>query len=138
MLPKNESIVKLSIIGDSTQKLYDGAFTIKCILNNYESVQVALRTDRYNEGSESVGTQTRLFNRAIAELELRIIDSPDWWKSSDSGRLLFDQNVVFELFTSSLEAQKEWKDGLNKAAEESESNVKNSKKNKSANVQAKV
>jgi hypothetical protein len=129
LLPQIETQIEFECTGETTSKRYSGSFTVKSVLNNFEATEVALRTDRYNGGSQTIPVQIALFNRAVAELELRVKSSPEWWSKSDSGRLIFDQNVVFELFNKVLEAQKEWKDRLNQEAVKSESASK-SKKNK--------
>jgi hypothetical protein len=127
-LPSIETQVEFECTGETTSKRYSGSFTIKCVLNNFEATEVILRSDRYNGGSQTLPVQTALFNRAIAELELRIKSSPDWWSKSDSGRLIYDQNVVFELFNKALEAQQEWKERLSNEASKSEGKSKKSKK----------
>lgn len=131
-LPSTETQFEFECTGETTSKRYSGSFTIKSVLNNFESAEVVMRADRYNGGSQTLPVQTALFNRAIAELEMRIKASPDWWTKSDSGRLMYDQNVVFELFNKVLEAQKEWKDRLNTEASKSESASKSKKGKKDA------
>lgn len=126
-LPPVETQIEFECTGETTSKRYSGSFTIKSVLNNFELTDVVLRTDRYNGGSQTIPAQIALFNRAIAELEIRVKSAPDWWSKSDSGRLIFDQNVVFELFAKVLEAQKEWKDRLSQEATKSESNKKSKK-----------
>lgn len=131
-LPSTETQVEFECTGDTTSKRYSGSFTIKCVLNNFESTEVVLRADRYNGGSQTLPVQTALFNRAVAELEMRVKSAPEWWSKSDSGRLIYDQNVVFELFNKILEAQKEWKEKLSNEASKSESASKAKKTKKDA------
>ena len=131
-LPPIETQIEFECTGETTSKRYSGSFTVKCVLNNFEATEVILRSDRYNGGSQTLPVQTALFNRAIAELELRVKSAPEWWSKSDSGRLIFDQNVVFELFNKALEAQKEWKDRLSQEASKSESASKTKKGKKDA------
>lgn len=131
-LPSTETQIEFECTGETTSKRYSGSFTIKSVLNNFEATEVILRADRYNGGSQTLPVQTALLNRAIAELEIRVKSSPDWWSKSDSGRLIYDQNVIFELFNKVLEAQKEWKDKLSSEASKSEAASKPKKGKKDA------
>lgn len=135
-LPSTEAQIEFECTGETTSKRYSGSFTIKCVLNNFEATEVILRSDRYNGGSQTLPVQTALFNRAIAELEMRVRSSPEWWAKSDSGRLIYDQNVVFELFNKVLEAQQEWKERLSSEASKSEGKSKKAKKDATKEEQA--
>lgn len=121
-LPNNEASIEIKTIGENTGKLWTGSFTAKLILNNYESAQVNIKADRYNEGSVTLPSITMLYNKATAELETRITSAPDWWKNSDHGRLLLDQNVVLDIYAEVLNARREYREKLKQAAEQSESN----------------
>jgi hypothetical protein len=120
LLPKNEATFSLEVEGDVTKKRYEGKFTVKCVLENWETMEVGLRADRYNAGSATLANQFKLFNRALAEAEVRVMFdkernkpmAPSWWIDSDAGRSLLDQNVVFEVYAKCIEATKSWKDSL--------------------------
>lgn len=106
MLPSNEYTFTLKVKGDKTKSSYEGPFTVKCLLSNGELIDVGLRIDAYNRGSTTVPQGIALLNRALAELEVRIIKAPSWWKDSNSGRDLLDTNVIYEVFEKSLDAEK--------------------------------
>jgi hypothetical protein len=134
MLPPNEHTFELmsdggkTVVGDKTGKKYEGSFTVKCVLTNAESIRVAVNTERYCEGQPGIPAYYRLFNRAIAEAEVRVrFDkdkgrpmAPGWWIDAEAGRELFDQNVVFDIYNQCMAAEKAWKDKVNGSAKESE------------------
>ena len=107
-LPGNEFTFHFKEQCNATKEWYEGDFTVKCLLTNAEQSEIALRTDRYNQGSRSLAPQFALFNRTLAELELRIIKSPTWWKESDSGRTLYDPEIVYAVFKESMKGPEEW------------------------------
>lgn len=133
MLPVNEVTIMFESVGDFTKKRFVGDFTFKCVLNNAESIQAAIMADRYNGGSTTLPTEVALYNRATAELELRVLSSPKWWSDSDSGRTLMDRGIVFELFNKAMDAQIQWKKKLTEEAvsvEETNEKVKAKKAKK--------
>jgi hypothetical protein len=134
MLPTNEATFELvddkgqPYVGDKTGKKYEGQFTVKCVLTNAESMQVAINAERYNGGVATLPQYYRLFNRALAEAETRVCwdkekkkaRAPGWWVDSDLGRELLDQNVVFEIYNKCMAAEKEWQAKLGVKAGEAE------------------
>jgi hypothetical protein len=123
-LPKNEAQFELDVVGEQTQERFKGTFTTRCLLTNAEMVKVAILTDRYNEGSTTLPLGYAMFNRSIAELEVRLMDSPKWWKDSDGGRLLQDPNVVSALHEACTKAVSEYRAKLVEKAKESEAHPK--------------
>ena len=130
-IQNNEYTFHVKVQGEKTKEQYEGTFTVKCILNQEEMVDVALRTDRYCGGSKNLANQYILVNRSIAELEVRIIKdektgkmkAPTWWIESDSGRLLYDTNVVYKVFADAMKAEEQWYKKLADKVEEAEKQV---------------
>lgn len=132
-LDNNERTVVFSSEGERSKKKYEGKFTFKCLLSNLEQVEVALRTDRYNGGSQTLAPAKALISRAIAELEIRIVDydkTPSWFRDSDYGRHLVDTNVLFDLFQQAMKAEREWAEDLEEKAEKVEKDAEKSRKAK--------
>jgi environmental stress-induced protein Ves len=127
-LPNNSHTFRVKTKGDKTGEWFEGDFTVKCVLNQEEIVDIALRTDQYNRGSTSVPAAFALLNRMFAELEVRVVrdkqtgksQAPTWWVESDHGRLLLDRNVLEEVFINAAKAEKVWADRLQEQAEKAE------------------
>lgn len=125
-LTNNEHKFYLKAKGEKTAEAFEGDFTTKCILNQQEQVEVALRTDRYNGGSKTISPTHALINRTVAELEVRMIKAPTWWTDSDSGRLLYDTNILFDVFTETMKGEKVWADRLKGEVENAEKDAEKS------------
>ena len=131
-LADNEHTFYCKVQGEKTRSWYEGDFTVSCILNQEELVDVALRTDRYCGGSKNLSSQYVLINRSIAELEVRIVKdaktgkmkAPTWWTESDNGRLLYDTNVVYRVFAEAMKAEEEWNKRLASKVEDAEKQAK--------------
>ena len=135
MLPTNDSSFHVKVSGNRTKHVYEGDFVVKTYLTNAELIDVGLRFDTYNRGSQTVGSGVSLLNRAIAELEVRIQKAPSWWKDSDHGRNLFDTNVVLEIFNKVMDAEAAYGDKIEevaKSAERSMESAVSKKKQKEA------
>jgi hypothetical protein len=126
-LPNNEYSFYTKVVGEKTQEHLEGSFTVKCLLSQAELVEVAIRTEQYNQGT-ALPAQFALINRAIAELEVRIIKSPTWWSERGNGRDLYDTNVVFHVFKEAFKAEEEWKKRIEEKAKEAESKAKEEEK----------
>lgn len=138
LLDNNERTVPFREEGERTKKMYEGKFTFKCLLTNLEQVEVALRTDRYNGGSSTLAPAKALISRAVAELEMRIIDyekCPSWFRDSDYGRHLVDTNILFGLFQEAMKAEKEWGEELAEKADKVEADAEAAKEEKDKDEQ---
>ena len=104
-----ECTFSFSTKGLRTKKKYEGDFTVKTVLTNGEQMESAIRADQYNAGSSTLAPAFAGFNRAVAELEVRIVTrdgkqlAPGWWQDSDSGRTLLDANIITELYKRARE-----------------------------------
>jgi hypothetical protein len=135
MLPSNESSFHLKVVGNRTKNTYEGDFVVKTYLTNSELIDVGLRLDTYNRGSQTVNQGVTLLNRAIAELEVRILKAPSWWKDSDHGRNLFDTNILLELFNKVMDAEASYGEKIEEVAKAAEKSIESSgskKKSKEA------
>lgn len=113
-LANNQETFHVKIQGDKTKEWFEGDFTVLCLLDMGQQMDVALRTDRYNGGSKTLPEQFKLFNRMIAELDVRVTKSPTWWSESSGGWNLHDTNIVREVFVKAIEAE----DGFGKKVAE--------------------
>jgi hypothetical protein len=130
-LPSNEHTFPVKIVGERTKHVYEGKFKVKCLLTLEETVEKDLKYDSYTRGSTTLLAESRVYARAVAELEARVIDAPSWWKDSNDGRNLLDKNVVLELANLALDAEKVYDERIEKAAKEAEEELEKQQKRKS-------
>ena len=124
-LPKNERTFPFNEKGDLYGHKYEGTFTVKCVLNMFEKRMLEieksrLRTDIANPTPDLIALTT-----IQANLSVRIIDAPEWWKQSENGNNIQDENIIITLFDKVVEQEEEWRKELKDLAEEStEGNLK--------------
>jgi hypothetical protein len=53
----------------------------------------------------------------LANLRVRIIDGPEWWKQSSGGEEIQDEDVLIALFDKVMEAETQWRKNLVETAE---------------------
>ena len=131
LLPvSNEYTFHFSVIGEDTGLKYEGTFKVRCLLTAAEKVDIGLRIDAYNRGSKTVAQGIAILNATLAELDVRIIESPSFWKDSDYGRGLVDTNIIYEVFRKSNDAEADFKQRLKDAADKAQSDAEASIKTK--------
>lgn len=125
--------------GDISGQWFEGDFVVKCVLNIEEQVQVGILVDRYNGGSRTLDPNRALMNRSIAEMEMRLAKDnegdpicPTWWTENGFGRTLYDSNILYSVFSEAMNAEKSWKDSLNKEVKKAEKDAKKSDKIRAA------
>lgn len=129
-LPKNEYTFQFNERGERTKKIYDGSFTVRCLLTMEDIRRVGIKLDILNGGSQTLPPGVGLLNRAFAELDIRIIKAPSWWKDANDGRDMFDTNVILEVFNKALDAERNWDERVTEAAGEAEKQTTVTKKKK--------
>lgn len=119
-IPSREHTFYFKDKGERTKKLYEGSFTVKAVLTQQEIVDVGMLLDQYNRGSKTLPQGVALLNRAFAELDVRIVKSPAFWRDSNQGRDLLDTNIVFGIYKSAMDSEEEYDKKLADMAEKAE------------------
>jgi hypothetical protein len=113
-LPNKEKTFACEHIGETTGKKYDGQFTVRCILNVGQKHALALEKTRLLGSYESPTDDLAGLAIILANLRARIVDAPEWWKQSNGGSLVDDEDVLVVLYRKIQEAELEWKEDLKK------------------------
>lgn len=129
-IPSREHTFYFKDKGERTRKNFEGSFTIKALLTQQEIVDVGLLLDQYSRGSKSLSQGVSLLNRAFAELDIRIVKAPSFWKDSNQGRDLLDTNIVFGVYKAAMDAETEYDKKLEEMANKAEEASKPKKKEK--------
>lgn len=122
-LPKNEAVFDLKVVGDTTGETYEGQFTVTCVLNMsgrhaLELEKTRLQADYANPSRGLAGIAVHL-----ATVRAKILESPAWWKNSDEGSLIIDENVTYALYDKCNEVEAEWRKELKKKSEEAKATL---------------
>jgi len=116
-LPKNEKTFELEATGSVTGKEYNGKFTVKCILSMFDKRQLEMEKTRltadYNNPTEGLSGIAFI----LANLRVRVVDGPEWWKQSEGGDEIYDEEVLVKLYEKTMDAEKEWRESLKGKAE---------------------
>lgn len=123
-IPSREHTFYFKDKGERTRKTFEGTFTVKALLTQQEIVDVGMLLDQYNRGSKTLPQGVALLNRAFAELDVRIVKSPSFWKDSNEGRDLLDTNIVFGIYKAAMDAETEYDKKLDEAAKQAEEAAK--------------
>lgn len=120
-LPKNEAVFDFEAVGDTTGETYKGQFTVRCVLNiagrhSLELEKTRLMADYANPSSGLAGIAI-----SLATVRAKIVDAPAWWKNSDEGSQIIDENIVFALYDKCNEVEAKWRDSLKKDADDVQS-----------------
>lgn len=120
VLPKNEQSFDIDMVGETTNLQYKGTFTAKCVLNiagkhSLELEKTRLMADYANPSAGLAGIAI-----ALATIRAKIVDGPAWWKDSDMGSTIMDENVIFKMYDECNRVEASWRESLKKTAEEAQ------------------
>jgi len=107
-LPSMEYRFDISVNGDESNTVFLGSFTYKRPTIAVRSMIEQMRV-RLNGDLRTLDNDIALNNEALSMLRFTLIDSPQWWKDSDYGGNLHDENVIFELYNKCIQFESEWR-----------------------------
>lgn len=116
--------VVVRVKGDTTGEEYAGNFKVKPLLSHGEQVGIdALMRDML--GARVSDASRRAYNQAnlLAECQMRIIEAPSWWKDSQNGAGLFDDNVLAAVYAAVVKVEEDYKKELKAAAEAAKADI---------------
>lgn len=107
-LPKNEKTFTVDITGETTGQQYQGEFTVVCVLNMLKRRQLELEKTRLKADTLNPTAGLEALAQVMSHLRVRIINGPEWWKQSEGGLNIMDENVIVELYDKCLEQELAW------------------------------
>ena len=116
-LPKNENTFIFKSTGNATKKPYEGRFTVVCSLNTAQRYQVELEKTRLMADYRNPTDGLMGLAIVLSNLRVRITDAPEWWKQSNEGFGIDDENVLVELYDETLKAEEKWRQTVITAGE---------------------
>ena len=123
----NQYVVDFAIneTGDVSGREYVGVFQCKSRLSHldrFKSDQIR-RSLLGGVDPNAAGPIAQNMASAFAEISVRIVEAPDWWKQSNSGVDLPDYNVVTEIYTKCMKIEQDAIDAIVKKAEAAKANL---------------
>jgi len=120
-LPKNESSFFLTVVGDTTERTYDGEFTVICVPNIMQRRAIEVEKTRFASDLKNPTDHLSGLAVCLSNLRVRIVKAPSWWNDSNGGSDLLDENVLVVLYDKVMSQEDEWRTAVKKkGASESE------------------
>jgi hypothetical protein len=113
-LPSKEKTFDFDHVGQEIGKEYKGRFTVLCVLNVGQKHSLALEKTRLLGNYLNPTDDLAGLAIILANLRAKIIDAPEWWKQSNGGAAIEDEDALVALYRKVQEAEFEWKEELKK------------------------
>lgn len=92
-------------VGENSGDRFDGQFTTRNVLSFRQQLDRD-QTRRRLLGEVPAGTvpvqRVLISSEMLAELSVRVVDSPKWWRDSDNGIDLEDDEVLVEVYNKTM------------------------------------
>lgn len=111
-IPKNEATFNIDQVGETTGIKYEGRFTVLCALSVGRKHQLELEKSRLM--ADFVNPTDGLAGIALilSNLRVKIVDAPEWWKQSNGGLDIMDEEVLVNIYRKIVEKELEWRDQI--------------------------
>jgi hypothetical protein len=113
-LPSKEKTFDFEHVGETTGKEYKGRFTVLCVLNVGQKHALSLEKTRLLGNYQNPTDDLAGLAIILANLRAKIVEAPEWWKQSQGGALIEDEDALVVLYRKIQEAEFEWKEELKK------------------------
>ena len=107
-VPPTEHDFPISVEGDVTKKRFLGDFTCKIPTRKEQCLIDKHRAFLNGELVDQLSPSTIKFHHMISYLRYTLTDYPRFWKQSDLGYEMHDENVVAEIYSEVLDFEVEW------------------------------
>ena len=115
-LPSKEKTFTLDYTAESGKE-YKGQFTVRCVLNIGQKHGLALEQTRLLGNYPNPTPALAGFAMILGTLRAKIVDAPEWWKQSQGGMTVDDEDALVTLYDKVEEVSLEWKMDLKKKTE---------------------
>lgn len=113
-LPSKEKTFDFEHVGETTGKEYKGRFTVLCVLNVGQKHALSLEKTRLLGNYQNPTDDLAGLAIILANLRAKVVEAPEWWKQSQGGVLIEDEDALVVLYRKIQEAEFEWKEELKK------------------------
>lgn len=114
-LPNKEKTFHFTYEGEL--KKYEGTFTILAHLNIGQKHALALEKTKLLGSYANPTDDLAGYAIVLANLRIKIVDGPEWWKQSQGGMLIEDEGALVALYSEIQKAEAEWLEELKKKAQ---------------------
>jgi hypothetical protein len=125
-LPDKESVFDFDFVSEPTGKKYEGRFTVLCRLDMGQKHRLELEKTRLLGNYTSPTDGLAGIAVVLANLRIKISDAPDWWKQSNGGYLIEDEDALVALYDKVSAAEVEWLEKLKQKTKKAQEATENS------------
>jgi hypothetical protein len=122
-LPSKEKTFDFQHTGETTGKEYTGRFTVLCVLNVGQKHALSLEKTRLLGNYQNPTDDLAGLAIILANLRAKVVEAPEWWKQSQGGALIEDEDALVVLYRKIQEAEFEWKEELKKKTQKQDTNT---------------
>jgi len=122
-LPKKEKSFTISQAGLTTGHKYEGTFEVICCLSMGQRHSEAAEKTRLMGDYANPDADLYSLATTLATLRVRIQDSPEWWKQSNGGTDILDEEIINLLWEKTVGAEADWRKELKDKAEKAQGNA---------------
>jgi len=105
-IPPTTNFFSVDIRGDTTKYHYTGDFTSK--IPTMKDKSLIGRHKGVLNSTLELEAEVLILHHVLSYLKFTIVESPTWWKESDSGYDLYDFNVIQKIYDEVLAFEQEW------------------------------
>lgn len=121
----NEGYFDLNLEGDVTKEKWIGKFKCKLRLSHRDTLtKDNLRRQLLGDSPELATERAASLAFIASELSVRLMDAPPWWKASDNGLELADDNVMAEVYANCVRLEKDLYDKTHKKVDQAAEDLK--------------
>lgn len=110
-LPKTESVFDFDFTSE-LGKRYEGRFTVLCLLDIRTKHRLELEKTRLLGNHPNPTAGLTGIAEVLANLRVKITDGPEWWKQSEGGYNIQDEDALVTLYDKVKEAEDKWRASL--------------------------
>lgn len=125
-LPDKESVFDFDFTSDLTGKKYEGRFTVLCRLDMGQKHRLELEKTRLLGNYPNPTDGLAGIAVVLANLRIKVTDAPDWWKQSNGGYLIEDEDALVTLYDRVIAAETEWLEKLKQKTKKVQETVESS------------
>lgn len=122
-LPSKEKTFDFQHTGETTGKEYVGRFTVLCVLNVGQKHALSLEKTRLLGNYQNPTDDLAGLAIILANLRAKVVEAPEWWKQSQGGALIEDEDALVVLYRKIQEAEFEWKEELKKKSQKQDPSI---------------
>jgi hypothetical protein len=108
-LPSKELVFDFEHVGALTEKKYEGRFTVLALLDIGQKHRLELEKTRLLGNHQNPTDGLVGIAVILANLRIKVVDGPEWWKQSNGGFSIQDEDVLVALYDKVLDSESEWR-----------------------------